>query len=114
MGVLFATTLLSESEDPNTCRSLRNILLDLSKTYRADIRFEKLIHNLMSPRIFMNAGVAGQLKSDDQATRDRKMLSLMDIALSAEVLLMLMKFKEDMALGKTAFISLGPNLSILF
>ena len=103
--------LLNENDDIS--RNLRTILHDVTKTYKADIRFEKFITSLMSPRLFSSGSAIAQIKTDEQSVKDRKLLCLMDIALLAECLLMITRYRDDISVGTWLLLKFLSQFTLL-
>jgi hypothetical protein len=80
-------------------RSLKLILHDLAKLQKADIRLEKFVTSFLAGRAFLTQTDTKRLRSEEQGTRDKKLLTVIDIVLAAEVLMMITRFKEEMFSG---------------
>ncbi|XP_055341528.1 integrator complex subunit 1-like isoform X2 [Paramacrobiotus metropolitanus] len=111
-GNLFATLIVNPVEDYT--RHLKVIMHELVKTYKTDVRQEKFIMSMLTGKALSNQTMLTQLRLEDQGNRDKKLLALLDIVLAAEVLMLLTRFKEDLASGNSdAFVTaLAPLQSI--
>ncbi|GAU90118.1 hypothetical protein RvY_02583 [Ramazzottius varieornatus] len=97
LAAFFVTFIVSTGEDWN--RTLKAILHDLSKVYKADVRHEKFVQSFLTARIFTTPAAMTQLRNEDQASRDKKLNSIIDVCLAAQCSLMVTKHKEEVSAG---------------
>lgn len=97
LGNLFSFVIITSHDDMS--RNLKIIMHELAKQYKTDIRQEKFLVSLLSGRTFMTHSIMSQLKAEDQPLRDRKLLLFGDVILAAEALMMMTRYKDDVANG---------------
>ncbi|OQV15849.1 Integrator complex subunit 1 [Hypsibius exemplaris] len=105
----FAEAIVTHMDDSS--RSLKLILHDLAKVHKADIRLDKFIHHFLGSKCFTGSAETKRLRGEDQSTRDKKLLTVIDIILAAEALIMITRHKEEMSTGHhDAFINAIASL----
>ena len=97
LAAFFVTFIIANAEDYN--RTLKSILHDLAKVYKADVRHERFIQAFLSARIFSTPPAMAQLRNEDQSSRDKKLNSVIDVCLAVQCSMMITKHKEEISAG---------------